>query len=265
MGTSAALPPFAAGSLRFLVATVLLWLYIWWKKIALPATTDKWFAVLVIGLLSNALSFGIVYWTSQYIPSGLGAVIFGTMPLWTAAIAHYILPEDKLTKTKVAGIFVGVVGIITIFFPQFSQLKENAVGPMALLLLSPLVSGVSAVMTKRSTKEIPAVTINAVTTLVGAVMLGLVALLIEPVSSIQFTSSQLLPILYLSIMGTIVTFGIYFKLIKMTSAVTMSYVSVITPVIAVFLGWIILGEHLDAYEIGGSALVLIGTAISLRM
>ena len=96
-------------------------------------------------------------------------------------------------------------------------------------------------------------------------MLGLVALLIEPVSSIQFTSSQLLPILYLSIMGTIVTFGIYFKLIKMTSAVTMSYVSVITPVIAVFLGWIILGEHLDAYEIGGSALVLIGTAISLRM
>jgi drug/metabolite transporter (DMT)-like permease len=51
----------------------------------------------------------------------------------------------------------------------------------------------------------------------------------------------------------------------MTSAVTMSYVSVITPVIAVLLGWIILGEHLDVYEIGGSALVLIGTAISLRM
>jgi drug/metabolite transporter (DMT)-like permease len=265
MGTAAALPPFAAGGLRFLVATSLLWIYIWWKKIALPASAEKWRTVITIGLLSNAASFGIVYWTSQYIPSGLGAVIFGTMPLWTAAIAHYILPEDKLTKTKVFGIFVGVIGIVTIFFPQFSQLNESAIGPMALLLLSPLVSGASAVMTKHSTKEIPAVTINAVTTLVGAVVLSIIALIVEPVGSIQLTSSQLLPILYLSIMGTIVTFGIYFKLIKMTSAVTMSYVSVITPVIAVLLGWIILGEYLDVYEIGGSALVLIGTAISLRM
>lgn len=265
LGTAAALPPFAAASLRFMVASGLLWIYIFWKKISLPKSPAKWFAVIAVGLLSNAISFGIVYWTAAYIPSGLGAVIFGTMPLWTAALGHYTLVDDKLTKAKVAGIFVGLIGIVTIFFPQFQQLKPESLWAMVLLLGSPIVSGASAVITKRGTKEVPAVSINAITTAVGATVLGAIAFMVEPVGSIQLTFAQLWPVLYLAILGTIVTFGIYFMLIKVTSAVTMSYVSIITPAIAVLLGWLILGEKLDGYEIGGSALVLVGTAISLRM
>jgi drug/metabolite transporter (DMT)-like permease len=265
IGTNAALPPFAAASMRFLVATVLLWLFIAYKKIVLPKSLSLWIPAITVGLLSNGISFGVVYWTSTYIPSGLGAVIFGTMPLFTAMIAHYALPTDKLTRTRILGIVVGIIGIATIFMPQFKQVKTETLGAMALFMISPIVSGVSAVITKKKTHDIPAMVMNGITTLVGALLLGIVALCVEPIGSLQLSFSQIWPVLYLAILGTIVTFGIYFKLIKMTSAVTMSYISVITPVIAVLLGWLILGENLDIYEIAGSVLVLVGTAISLRM
>ncbi|MBS1903668.1 MAG: EamA family transporter [Bacteroidetes bacterium] len=265
LGNSSAMPPFAAAALRFTVASSLLWGFVATKNISVPKTKQQWLATLSVGLLSNGASFGIVYATSLYVPSGLGAVIFGTMPLFTAAFAHYYIPGDHLTRTRVTGIVIGVLGIATIFLPQFSQVKVEGLWAMGLLLIAPIVSAASAIVTKRGTHDVPAVTVNAITTAVGALVLGVIALFTEPIDKIDLSWSQLWPILYLAILGTIVTFGIYFKLIKITSAVTMSYVSVITPAIAVFLGWIILGEKLDAYEISGSALVLIGTAISLRM
>lgn len=265
LGTNAAMPPFAAGAMRFVVASSLLWAYIAIKKIGLPKSLADWRATLVVGLLSNGASFGIVYWTSLYVPSGLGAVIFGTMPLFTAALAHFWIPGDHLRPSRIIGIVVGVIGIVVIFLPQFAEVESETLWATGLLTIAPIVSAASAIVTKRSTHDVPAVTLNAVTTGVGAVVLGSIALVTEPVSTIRFTTDQIWPIFYLAILGTIVTFGIYFRLIKITSAVTMSYVSVITPAIAVFLGWIILGEKLDAYEISGSALVLVGTAISLRM
>jgi drug/metabolite transporter (DMT)-like permease len=265
LGNSSSMPPLAAAALRFTVASGLLWAFVAAKNIGIPKTKQQWMATLSVGLLSNVTSFGIVYGTSLYVPSGLGAVIFGTMPLFTAAFAHRYIPGDNLTRTRVLGIVIGILGIATIFLPQFSQVKVEGLWAMGLLLISPIVSAASAIITKRGTHDVPAVTVNAVTTGVGALGLGLVALFTEPIDHIQLSWDQLWPIFYLAILGTIVTFGIYFRLIKITSAVTMSYVSVITPAIAVLLGWLILGEKLDIYEISGSALVLIGTAISLRM
>ncbi len=265
LGNSAAVPPFAASSLRFWVAGLLLWGYIGLKKLWVGLDAKTWLAALSVGILSNGISFGIVYWTANYIPSGLGAVIFGTMPLWTAVIGHYALKNDQLTKTKVLGIFIGLAGIVTIFLPQFQDVNSSNLWAMGLLLISPFVSGISTVITKRSTSAVPAVALNAITTTTGAIILGVVSILAESWSGITLGYSQLWPIFYLAILGTIVTFGIYFKLIKVTSAVTMSYVSIITPAIAVILGSIVLSEALDVYEIVGSILVLIGIAISLRM
>ncbi len=265
LGNAAALPPFSAASLRFVIAAFLLWIYIFWKKIALPATDSKWTSAIIVGLLSNGLSFGIVYFTSGYVPSGLASVVFGTMPLWTAVFAHYGLPTERLSRTKIYGIGIGILGIVIIFLPQFALIKSETAWALPVLLFAPIVSGMSAVITKKSTQEIPAITLNAITTSVGAITLGLMALLTEKVFGIELSFGQLAPTLYLAIFGTIITFGIYFKLMKTTSAVTMSYVAIITPAIAVLLGWMILGEKLDGYEVVGTLFVLCGVAISLRM
>ena len=265
IGANAALPPFTGAALRFLLATMLIWLYVIYKKIPLPTNGKEWGAVLLIGALSNGVSFGVVYWTTQYIPSGLGAVIFGTMPLWTALISHWTLQSEKLSSMKMFGIILGILGIATIFFPQFAKVDSTHLWAMAIFLIAPIVSAISAIITKRSTKDVAPLMLNAVTTSVGCIILGIIALLREPWQDVTFNYTQIWTISYLAILGTIVTFGIYFRLIKETSAVTMTYVAIITPVIAVILGWLILSERLDYYALAGSGLVICGVGISLRM
>ncbi len=265
IGANASLPPFTGAALRFLLATVLIWGYVIYKKIPLPSSEKEWGAVVLIGALSNGLSFGVVYWTTQYIPSGLGAVIFGTMPLWTALISHWALHTERLSPKKMLGIILGILGIATIFYPQFAKVDSTHLWAMALFLIAPIVSAISAIVTKRSTKDIAPLMLNAITTSVGFVILGIIALLKEPWQDVTFNFTQLWTIGYLAIFGTIVTFGIYFRLIKETSAVTMTYVAIITPVIAVILGWLILNERLDYYALAGSGLVICGVGISLRM
>jgi drug/metabolite transporter (DMT)-like permease len=265
IGANAALPPFTGASLRFLVASVLLWIYALYKKTLLPSSVKEWRAVLLVGALSNGVSFGVVYWSSKYISSGLGAVIFGTMPLWTAMISHWIFTSQKLSLLRILGIVLGILGIATIFYPQFSLVDSTHLWVMAIFLVAPIVSAISAVVTKRSTQSIAPLMLNSITTGVGCILLGIIALFKEPWQDISLDFTQLWTIGYLAILGTIVTFGIYFRLIKVTSAVTMTYVAIITPVIAVILGWLILNEGLDYYALAGSALVICGVGISLRM
>lgn len=265
IGAKAGLPPFTGAALRFLLATVLIWLYVLYKKIAFPSTSKEWGAVLIVGALSNGISFGVVYATSSYIPSGLGAVIFGTMPLWTAMISHFVFHSENLSPVRIFGIFLGILGIATIFYPQFEKVDSEHLWAMAIMLIAPIVSAVSAVITKRSTKAVAPIMLNAITTAVGCIILGVTALLREPWQDLSLNYTHIWTISFLAIVGTIVTFGIYFRLIKETSAVTMTYVAIITPVIAVLLGWLILQESLDYYALAGSGLVICGVAISLRM
>ncbi|MFI5262988.1 MAG: DMT family transporter [Candidatus Kapaibacterium sp.] len=265
IGANAALPPFMGASLRFLVATVLLWLYVIYKKTPLPASRGEWGAVLLVGSLSNGISFGVVYWTSKYIPSGLGAVVFGTMPLWTAIISHWVFTAQKLSPLRIFGIVLGIIGIATIYYPQFTLVDSTHLWAMAIFLIAPIVSGISAVITKRSTQAVAPLMLNAVTTGTGFLILSIIALIAEPWQSVSLNFTHLWTIGYLAIIGTIVTFGIYFRLMKETSAVTMSYVAIITPVIAVVLGWLMLNETFDYYALAGSALVICGVALSLRM
>ncbi|MDP4220480.1 MAG: EamA family transporter [Bacteroidota bacterium] len=265
IGANAALPPFTGAALRFLLATVLIWLFAIFRKIPLPADRKAWGAVIIVGILSNGISFGIVYGTSPYVPSGLGAVIFGTMPLWTAIGSHWALQSEKLTAVKILGILLGIIGIATIFYPQIEKVDSTHLWAMGVLLIAPIVSAASAIVTKRSTQSVAPIMLNAITTSVGCLILGITALMREPWQDISLNFAQVWTISYLAILGTIVTFGIYFRLIKETSAVTMTYVAIVTPVIAVFLGWLILNERLDYYALGGSALVVVGVGVSLRM
>jgi drug/metabolite transporter (DMT)-like permease len=265
IGANAALPPFTGASLRFLVASVLLWIYAFYKKAPLPSSVKEWRAVLIVGALSNGVSFGVVYWSSKYIPSGLGAVIFGTMPLWTAMISHWAFKSQKLSSMRILGIILGILGIAMIFYPQFSLVDSTHLWVMAIFLVAPIVSAISAVVTKRYTQSIAPLMLNSITTGVGCILLGIIALLKEPWQDISLDFTQLWTIGYLAILGTIVTFGIYFRLIKETSAVTMTYVAIITPVIAVILGWLILNERLDYYALAGSVLFICGVGISFRI
>lgn len=264
IGMDGGLPPFAGAAIRFGLASIGLWIWVWGKHIPLPKTSVERRSVFIVGFLSNGISFAIVYWTAQYVPSGLAAIIFGTMPLWTAVFAHLTLPNDQLSAGKLTGILIGIGGIAVIFIPQIETGSTVNIGAMILLCASPIVSAISAVITKKYTHEVHPVMLNAVSSMIGFIVLALLSLLREDIQTIHLNGTHIWTTLYLAVLGTIVSFVTYFRLIKMTSPVTMSYISLITPVIAVVLGWLILSESLGMNDLLGAVCILTGVLLSLR-
>ena len=258
IGSDAGLPPFLGAAVRFAIALVVLWGWVIVKKIPLPQTSSEWRAVVLNGFLGSGLSFSIVYWCSQYVPSGLEAVIFGTMPLWTISLSHWIFGTDKLSKHKLGGVIMGIVGIAVIFLPDVGAIETSTLGWMALTLVAPLVSALALVFTKQYAMKVNPTALNAVSISVGFVVVTIGALLTSDLSQLQPRWEHWATILYLAIFGTVVTFSGYYFLLQRASAVTMSMITLITPVVAVLLGWVIADEALHAHTLIGAGLVLFG-------
>lgn len=264
IGANASLQPFTGAALRFGLATLIMWVWVKWARIPFPSVRSELWWVFLIGFLSNGVSFSIVYSTAKYIPSGLASVIFGTLPLWTAIIAHYGIDAESLSVSKVVGILIGILGICVIFYPQIDEVNPAVLSAMLLLLISPVVSAVSTVATKKHTHHVSPIMLNAITTFIGFICISVLACTLESPFTASFNGTMIWTICYLAVLGTIVSFVTYFRLIKVAAAVTMSYVALITPVIAIILGWAILHERMGVHDLIGAVLVMTGVALSLK-
>ena len=91
------IPPLTGVSLRFGIASVLLLVLAWQQGVRLGGRPYERRLWLINGLLAFSVSYGVVYWAEQWIPSGLAAVLFATFPLCVAVMAHYWLPDERLT------------------------------------------------------------------------------------------------------------------------------------------------------------------------
>jgi drug/metabolite transporter (DMT)-like permease len=258
IGEQAALDPFLGVTLRFMIATIILWVIVFARHSPMPKGKTEWIAVIVNGAIGTATSYAIVYWSSQFVPSGLEAVIFGTMPLWTIIIAHFALKSEPLTGRRLIGVLLGFGGLLVVFLPTVAQTGVGAVVPMIVMLGSPFVSAINLIVTKRYAKRIDPVSLNALSIGIATPILATFALATNDLTQLHFTSTQLWTVGYLAIFGTIVTFLTYYYLLRITPAIHMSYVTIVTPVIAVFLGWLLLGEKLSAYALAGAVIVLVG-------
>lgn len=264
IGVKAGLQPFTGAALRFGLATIFMWTLVKFQKTPFPSVKREVWWVILIGFLSNGVSFSIVYSTAKYVPSGLGAVIFGTMPLWTAIFAHYGIEAEQLSASKVIGILLGILGVAVIFYPQMGVVDPSVIFAMLLLLGSPIVSAVGTVFTKKHTHHVAPIMLNAITTLVGFLVICTLAFITEDPFAMPVNRTVIWTICYLAFFGTVVSFLTYFRLMKVSAAVTMSYVALITPIIAIVLGWAILKEELDVHDFIGAALVMLGVMLSLR-
>jgi drug/metabolite transporter (DMT)-like permease len=223
----------------------------------------RWLAA-VMGTLGFAVPYGLVYTAETVIPSGLTSVLWAVFPMLTAALAHVWLPGERLEARQWLGFSVGLVGVAVLFTTDLQRIGPTAVAAGGLLLLSPLAAAVSQVVVKRHAAETSAALLNRDGMLVGAAGLWLVALPLERQSTAVLSSAALGSVAYLALVGTVVSFGIYYWLLRYVSASRMSLIAYVTPAIALWLGWAVGDEPLAASTLAGSALILLGIVLALR-
>ncbi|MBU1299076.1 MAG: DMT family transporter [Bacteroidetes bacterium] len=256
------IPPFYGAAFRFFVAVSILFIINIVRGSKIPSDKDSRKVYYMAGLLSFSIPFALVYWGQQYIPSSLSSILFALYPLIVGIFSHFMLRSEPLNIFKISGIILGFSGVVMIFARDIHWDTENTTLGMAAIIISSILQALSLVLIKKYGKDMDPFHLNFGGMLIGLLLLLLFAVTFENVSDIKLDSIGIGSVLYLGILGSVVTFSIYFWMLKRIEAVYLSLLAFVTPILAIILGAIILNEKLDVQIFYGGAFVLTGILLA---
>ncbi len=251
-------PPLLAAALRFSFAIVVLGGIVLLGRRPQPQGRVTWLRVLLPGVFMFTIPYSAVYYAAQFIPSALNSVLFSTFPFFVAVLAHFFLPDERLTWLKLLGLVIGFAGVVMIFHDGISVPEPKFVPAMLISLLSPASSAVAAIWLKKYLTRVDSVSAVFWQMLVGVSLLLPLGLSFDNVSDFHWTWVTISTAAFLGIFASALTFVTYLRLLKTEEATRLSLIAFVTPIVTLILGWLILGEQLGVEMLIGIALVLIG-------
>lgn len=254
--------PVTLVAMRTSLAAVVLFIALKVRGEKLPARNEpvwKWLAVM--GLLNSVVPYTLITWGETRISSGLAAILVGAMPIFVVLLAHGMTHDEKLSPSKMIGIFAGFVGVVILFLPDVMQAATaNIFGGLAVIAAA-LSYAFATIYARRHLMGHPHVTVAFGQMLMASVILIPSSLLLEHPWTLQPTPLALGAIGTLSILGTAIAYMLYYWLIANVGATRTSLVTYISPVIAVVLGAVFLQEQLQWSTVAGLVLIIAGVGL----
>ncbi len=258
------LPPVTFAGLRFLVAALVLWPAVFVKETSLPRDKGAWSIIAGTAFLTIAIPYSLQFWGQQYVPSGLAAVMFATVPLFTIVFAHLSIPNDPFTFPRLGGVILGIVGVALVFSDQLQAESSLAVWGCLGFLFGAATHAIAQVLIKSRGREIEPLAIASGQIAVGALVLCILGISIEGNPfEIEWTVRALLSLAYLSLIGSALAFFLLYWLLRHVKVTTVTSMALIHPVVAVFAGWVVLNERLGWTVMLGTGCVLSGLGLIL--
>ena len=254
-------PPFLGAGLRFLISALIVGAMLLVRRKSLRLTRGDRICVLSLGIPVFWINYGAVYWAEQYISSGLTAVLFATMPLMTALLSRFWARSEELSGRKIAGILIGVAGTVLLFWPD-QRLGLRQVLGMAATLVAAGCACFNLVTMKQYGGQSDRDVLNFLGMGLGATLLLLTSAVVEP-WTVEWTTSNVLAMLYLAVFGSVIAFSAYYALIKLIDATIVSLSTLIIPIVALVLGRVFLGETAGPTAVAGIAIILGGVAVAM--
>ncbi len=250
--------PLYSSGFRFLLASALIFLWMNFKKIKLQKDRTSVKFYFIMGIFSFVIPFGLVYWAEQFVPSGLSAVLFAVYPFFVVLFSYFLIPSERLGFVKVLGIVIGFGGILVIFSDDLGGNITSYLLGMSAVVLSGMMQAGIAVIIKKYGNHLNPLTMNFIPMLIAGFALFILGVLFEDFATLNFNIDAALSIFYLALFGSIVTFTSYYWLLKRVNVNLLSLMAFITPIVALFLGWLAYNEELTLNHFWGSVLVLTG-------
>ena len=260
------IPPFMISGARFVFAGLLLLGFLVFRGVPLPSYRQwKWAAV--IGTCLMVGGNGLVMWGIQEIPSGVCAVIIATMPLWMTVFDWLFYAGPRPTWRVATGLLLGLVGIVLLMGPKELMLGEAVLHLPSLLavICAPIFWSLGSLHSRRV--DLPKnvfMATGAEMICGGAVLLAISVVMQEPrqIDWAGVSWNSAFAVVYLTIFGSLIALTSYMWLLKNAVASRVATYTYVNPIIAVFLGWLVLdevitGETLLATAVIVSAVVMI--------
>jgi len=249
---------------RFLASGLILYVLMRWKGEARP-TLRHWKSAAVAGFFLLVVANGGVSWAEQRVPSGMAALLVGTVPLWIALLQWIWKGEARPGWQVWAGIGMGMAGIALLVFSRGSLGADSAHLWSALLLVATSLAWAVGSLYSRSAPLPPSPLLaTAMEMLAGGVMQLGVGVILGESSQIHLSTITLqsgTAWIYLTLIGSLVGFTSYIWVLQKATPALASTYAFVNPVIAVFLGWLWAGEALTPPVYGAALLIIAAVAL----
>lgn len=256
------LPPITFAGIRFVIACTILFSLIRIRRIPLPRARADWILLATSGILSFGFNYGLVFWGEQYITSGLAALLQATLPAFGLVFAHFHLPAERLTWTKIGGVVLGVFGVGVVFSNQLAVSGRQALAGCVALILSAMFAAYSNVLVKRFGRHLNPAVLSAGQMLFGLLLLLSVGIPLEgnPLK-FHWTGMAVIAMFYLAIVGSVIAFLLYYWLVLNMDVTKSMLIALVTPVVAVILGMIVLDEEFGWRTLAGGSMIILGIGL----
>jgi drug/metabolite transporter (DMT)-like permease len=261
------IPPVLFAAIRYDVAGVLMLAYAAyaverWR----PRGRGEWSLVLVGGTLMIAGYHAFLFVGEQYTTSAVAAVIVSLSPVLTTGFARALLPSERLTPLGIAGLVLGLVGVVVLTQPDPDNLLTADVVGKVLVFGAAASFALGSVLTRRIEARLPIETMEAWSMLLGAVLMHAISAArpSESLAAVEWTPEAVAAMVYLTIPASALGFLVYFDLLDRLGPIEINLVSYVAPVFAALSGWLFLGEIIDLATVTGFLIIFTGFCLVKR-
>jgi drug/metabolite transporter (DMT)-like permease len=258
------IPPYVVGTVRYLVSgpIMLAACALMGRKISLDRRDLGRLLVISILLLSTG-NIGVL-WGEEYVSSGLASLVVALVPIWVVMIEAWVFRAGRMTAKGLVGLAIGIVGLLVLLWPRITS--GTHLGQLELLGAG-ILAGASffwalgSVFSHRFNLTVDVFASAAWQMTLGGLVNGVIALLTGQFQNTNWTISALTGIGYLVVFGSWIGYTAYIYLLEHVPTPKVATYAYVNPIVAVFLGWIILREQVDAYMLLGTAIIIASVAL----
>jgi len=258
------LPPFVMCAIRFFIAgpIMLAACALMGRKVLVGRGNLTRLAI--IGCLLLVGGNGGLAWAEQYVPTGYAALIIAITPIWFMLLEAFAFRGDRLSPRGILGVVLGICGIVVLFWPKFEY--RETLGVMQLvcsttLLFSSFLWALGSVLSRRWRLPVDPFVATAWEMIFAGCGHVVLSLVTGQYKHAVFTHRAIMAVLYLVVFGSWVGYSAYVWLLKHVPTPKVATYAYVNPIVAVFLGWLVLQERIDAYIFIGSAVVVAAVAL----
>ncbi len=262
VGPGGGFPPFTLAAMRCLLAFPLLLLWAGGRGLRIRPTRRELPMLAAAGLLLWTFGNAMVVVGERHLASGLAAILIASTPIWVALLES-LLDRRLPSRLALAGLFVGFLGTGLVGYPALHRGARADAVAVLVLLFAAFSWGAGSLLQRRRPVQLDAMVSAAYQMLFG----GLGGLLMSRIFREPWPSPSLsawIGFAFLLVFGSLIAFTSFLKALHLLPTRLVFTYGYVNPVLAAFLGWIVLGERLPGESLLGTALVLLGVAGTFR-
>jgi drug/metabolite transporter (DMT)-like permease len=249
---------------RLVIGALTIGSFVAFRRMPVRWTPGLLVKVAVLALVANIAPFALIAWGEEHIESGMASVLNSTMPIFTAVFAAAVLPEERFSAPRVAGLTLGFVGVIVLTSDEGLDVTDSGVlGQLAVIGASACYA-VGSVVSRTLLRTTEPIGLSALQVTAGTVLCLPILFAVSGVPDYSLSAEAWLSLLALGAGSTGIAYVMYLWLIEETGSVRASLVTYIIPVVGLFLGWAVLDESIGLNTLLGSALIIGGVAMVMR-